>query len=142
MENPYVIETALLLLVAFLIGCVIGYFARRIIAPAGATANASAPPPASSATGAASVSTAPAKKPAASKSSAKPAKSDGKDDLKKISGVGPRIEEKLNGMGVTTYAQIAAWTTADVKHIDETLSFRGRIDREKWIIQAKKLAKG
>ena len=141
MENPYVIETALLLLVAFLIGCVIGYFARRLFAPANGPASgassafSSTSATASTASAPVAAKSAPARKPAA-------VKSGGKDDLKKIGGVGPRIEEKLHGMGITTYAQIAAWTRADVKHVDETLSFRGRIDREKWIVQAKKLAKG
>lgn len=75
-----------------------------------------------------------------------PAKTTGragsKDDLKKISGVGPAIEKKLNAMGVTRYAQIAAWTAADVKEADETLNFKGRIKRENWIAQAKTLASG
>jgi large subunit ribosomal protein L21 len=64
------------------------------------------------------------------------------DDLKQLSGVGPALEKKLNAEGVTSFAQIAAWTKADVADMDEKLSFKGRIDREDWITQAKKLAKG
>ncbi len=64
------------------------------------------------------------------------------DDLKQLSGVGPALEKKLHAEGVTSFAQIAAWTKADVADMDEKLSFKGRIEREGWIEQAKKLAKG
>lgn len=63
----------------------------------------------------------------------------GADDLKQLSGVGPALEKKLHENGVTTFAQIAAWTPEDVAAMDEKLSFKGRIDREGWIEQAKKL---
>ena len=78
-----------------------------------------------------------AEKPAAK---AKPAKTAGGDDLKELSGVGPALEKKLHENGVTTFAQIAAWTEADVADMDEKLSFKGRIEREGWIEQAKELA--
>jgi len=64
------------------------------------------------------------------------------DDLKKLSGVGPALEKKLLEAGVTTFAQIASWSDADVAEMDEKLSFKGRIEREGWIEQAKELAKG
>ena len=64
----------------------------------------------------------------------------GADDLKKLSGVGPKLEQKLHDAGVTTFAQIAAWTPDDVAAMDEKLSFKGRIDRDGWIAQAKKLS--
>ncbi|SFA95392.1 LSU ribosomal protein L21P [Poseidonocella pacifica] len=64
------------------------------------------------------------------------------DDLKKLSGVGPALEKKLHAAGVTSFAQIAAWTPEDVADMDEKLSFKGRIEREGWIDQAAKLAKG
>ena len=87
---------------------------------------------------------APAKAPAAKKA-AKPAKAESApaaaDDLKKLSGVGPALEKKLNAAGITSYAQIAAWTDADVAAIDEQPSFKGKIEREGWIDQAKELAK-
>ncbi len=79
-----------------------------------------------------------AEKPAKAK---KAAKSDG-DDLSTISGVGPVIVGKLHAEGITTFAQIAAWTDADVEAIEEKLSFKGRVGREDWIAQAKELAKG
>lgn len=71
----------------------------------------------------------------------KAAKTDG-DDLSQISGVGPVIVKKLHALGVTTFAQIAAWTPEDVAEMDEKLSFKGRIDRDNWLEQAKELNKG
>ncbi len=68
---------------------------------------------------------------------------DGKaDDLKKIGGVGPKLEEKLNGLGIYHYDQIASFTPENVAYVDETLNFKGRIDRDDWIGQAKALAEG
>lgn len=62
------------------------------------------------------------------------------DDLKKISGIGPKLEAVLNGLGIWTYAQVAAWTAAEVAWIDDYLSFKGRVGRDGWIKQAKALA--
>jgi large subunit ribosomal protein L21 len=84
-------------------------------------------------------------KPAAAKvTEAKPAapkagKAAAGGDLKKLSGVGPALEKKLIAAGVTSLEQVAAWTEADVTKIDEELSFKGRIEREGWIAQAKEL---
>ncbi len=64
------------------------------------------------------------------------------DDLSQISGVGPVIVKKLHAEGVTTFAQIAAWTPADIADMDEKLNFKGRIDRDEWLKQAAELAKG
>ncbi|MEL6957725.1 MAG: 50S ribosomal protein L21 [Pseudomonadota bacterium] len=65
----------------------------------------------------------------------------GVDDLKELSGVGPALEKKLHAAGVTTFAQIAEWTQEDIDNFGEVLSFKGRIEREGWVEQAKKLAK-
>ena len=82
-----------------------------------------------------------AAKPAAkAKAAAAPAAAAGADDLKQLSGVGPALEKKLHAAGVTSFAQIAAWTEADVAAMDEQLSFKGRIEREGWIAQAAELA--
>ncbi|WP_102223069.1 50S ribosomal protein L21 [Acidimangrovimonas sediminis] len=82
-----------------------------------------------------------AAKPAAAKAE-KPAKAaEGADDLKKLSGVGPALEKKLHEAGVTTFAQIASWTEADIAEFDDKLSFHGRIEREGWVDQAKELSK-
>lgn len=62
------------------------------------------------------------------------------DDLKRLSGVGPALEKRLHAAGITTFAQIASWTEADVAVMDEKLSFKGRIGREDWVAQAKELA--
>ncbi len=64
------------------------------------------------------------------------------DDLTKLSGVGPVLAQKLIDGGVTSFAQIAAWKKKDVEEFDEKLSFKGRIEREGWVDQAKELAKG
>lgn len=70
------------------------------------------------------------------------AKKEAADDLKQLSGVGPVLEQKLHDAGVTTFAQIAAWKKKDIEEMDEKLDFKGRIEREDWVAQAKKLAKG
>ncbi len=80
---------------------------------------------------------------AAPKKAAAPAiEKAGADDLKRLSGVGPVLEAKLHEAGVTTFAEIAAWTAKDIEEFDEKLSFKGRIEREGWVEQAKKLAEG
>ncbi|TIM12528.1 MAG: proton-conducting membrane transporter [Mesorhizobium sp.] len=99
---------------------------------------ASAPKPPASTTSAAPKSAAPAAKKAATTKAAVGKAS----NLRRLIGIGPANERLLHGLGVTTYAQIAAWTAADVKRIEETLNFDGRIERERWIEQAKLLAAG
>ena len=64
------------------------------------------------------------------------------DDLKQISGVGPVLEKKLNDLGITKFAQVAAFTPEDITKVDDALSFKGRIERDEWLDQAKKLAAG
>ena len=71
------------------------------------------------------------------KSIAKPEKP---DDLKAVSGIGPKLEQVLNGLGVWTYAQIASWSREEIAWVDDYLSFKGRIGRDDWIGQAAKLA--
>jgi NADH-quinone oxidoreductase subunit E len=68
---------------------------------------------------------------------------DGKaDDLKKISGVGPKLEGTLNGLGIFHFSQIAEFTPSHVSWVDRHLRFKGRIARENWLDQAKILAAG
>jgi NADH-quinone oxidoreductase subunit E len=65
------------------------------------------------------------------------------DDLKLIWGVGPKLEKMLNDTGVWHFEQIAAWTSAELKWVDDRLEgFKGRAKRDEWVKQAKKLAKG
>jgi predicted flap endonuclease-1-like 5' DNA nuclease len=64
------------------------------------------------------------------------------NDLKAIRGIGVLIEKKLNSMGITTYAQIANWSAADIERVSQALDFKGRIERENWVEQARILAAG
>jgi NADH-quinone oxidoreductase subunit E len=100
-----------------------------------------------------------AKKPAAAKASkpaakaAKPAgpkkprtmkapRKAGADDLKMLKGVGPKLEKTLNDLGFFHFDQIAKWTAAEIAWVDDNLKFKGRIERDGWIDQAKTLAEG
>ena len=65
------------------------------------------------------------------------------DDLRKIKGVGPKLVTLLQSLGVTTFAQIAGWSEADIDRVDAQLgTFVGRIRRDNWVEQAKFLAAG
>lgn len=68
------------------------------------------------------------------------AREGGADDLKLIKGVGPKLEGVLNDMGFYHFDQIAIWTGTEVAWVDARLKFKGRIDRDGWIEQAKTLA--
>lgn len=72
-----------------------------------------------------------------------PAASQGpQDDLKRIRGVGVLIEKRLNAMGVTRYDQIANWTSGEIDRVSQILEFKGRIEREGWVEQARILLNG
>lgn len=63
-----------------------------------------------------------------------------KDDLKLINGIGPVLEGKLHGAGISSYQQIATLTDGEIERIEsEVISFSGRIHRDDWISQAKTL---
>src|SRR5690606_36001403 len=64
------------------------------------------------------------------------------DDLKLISGVGPKIEGTLHELGIFTFAQFASWKATEREWVDGYLNFKGRIDRDDWVKQAKALAEG
>lgn len=167
---PHIIETALLLLVIFVVGCAAGYglralWRRRAPGPRDAAAPAAVPPSEapSRAAGPAAAPDPVAAQPAAvlgatpatdpvppvPAGSAAPAvpvapgtpapSGERKDDLRRIRGVGPKIERALNGIGVHSAAQIAAWDEAEAARVDETLGLRGRIAREDWVGQARAL---
>jgi branched-chain amino acid transport system ATP-binding protein len=72
---------------------------------------------------------------------AKKVVSSAKDDLKRIKGIGPVNEGKLNRNGVRTFAQIADWKKADIVKAEAYLEFDGRIAREDWVSQARVLAR-
>lgn len=109
----------------------------RVSLPAKAKAAAK---PAAKATKAAAIAASPAlddhNRPAAAEKPAEP------DDLKMISGVGPKIEGILHSLGIFTFKQIASWKKAEREWVDNYLKFKGRIEREDWAKQAKALAKG
>ncbi|WP_052752901.1 hypothetical protein [Kordia zhangzhouensis] len=66
-----------------------------------------------------------------------------KDDLKRIKGVGPFIEEKLNTIGIYTFEQISRFNKEDMQTVTELISFfPGRIERDDWKGQANMLKKG
>lgn len=92
--------------------------------PIAKAAAASKPAPASVATA--------EKKP---RTMAAPRKS-GADDLKRISGVGPKLETVLNELGFWHFDQIAKWGEAEVAWVDSRLKFKGRIERDNWMAQA------
>lgn len=65
------------------------------------------------------------------------------DDLRKIKGLGPKMLTVLHALGITTYAQIAAWTDADLDELDTQLgAFAGRPRRDNWVEQARLLSSG
>jgi NADH-quinone oxidoreductase subunit E len=71
------------------------------------------------------------------------ARDGGADDLKLIKGVGPKLEGVLNDLGVYHFDQIASWSAAEIAWVDARLKFKGRIERDDWIGQAKTIgAKG
>ncbi|WP_456430936.1 hypothetical protein [Nitratifractor sp.] len=65
-----------------------------------------------------------------------------KDNLTLIKGIGKKIEQTLNDMGIFHFSQIAAWTEENIRWVDKALAFKGRIERENWVEQAKLLAEG
>jgi predicted flap endonuclease-1-like 5' DNA nuclease len=65
-----------------------------------------------------------------------------KDNLKRIKGIGPKIEETLNAQGIFHFDQIANWNEKNIAWVDDNVAFPGRVQREEWVSQAKKLASG
>ena len=64
------------------------------------------------------------------------------NDLKRIRGIGVLIEKRLHAMGVSAYEHIANWTADDIDRVSQTLDFKGRIERENWVEQARILSAG
>lgn len=176
----HITETALLLLAAYLIGCIAGYCLHRVLHAArgrrhevvvAPVTTASAPAegrrpksPAIRLAAAAGTDTPPALLPVqqaqpANSSATRPARrnrpapneprpiplsaprSGRADNLKKIKGIGPKIEASLNDMGIFHFDQIAVWNKANIEWVDAQLAFKGRIRRERWVEQATELAK-
>ncbi len=168
---PQVIAAALALLSVFLLGCIIGWFLRLLVAGgrSGTVDQFSVPDakdasPARQDTGeqgkarnyssgaerqsvkigesgkSGKEKTAGVSGRVAEKPPVLSAPRNGKaDDLKKIRGVGPKLEKTLNNLGVYHFDQISSWNADEIAWVDDNLSFRGRIERDGWVSQAKKL---
>jgi large subunit ribosomal protein L21 len=79
--------------------------------------------------------------PKAEAAAAPAAEAGAADNLKKLTGIGPALEKKLNGAGITTFAQVAALTDAQIAELEEQLGLSGRFEKDGWVEQAKELAK-
>ena len=99
--------------------------AKKVVAPKAPRVRAAAPKPV-----------------AVERASAKAVSSDERDDFKKISGVGPRVEQALNERGILRYAQLAGLSKAALKKLDGELGLEGRVTRDDWAGQAKALSGG
>jgi predicted flap endonuclease-1-like 5' DNA nuclease len=112
----------------------------RVAAPVVATPAAAPAPAATSATPAASA--------AASGAGTKPAtlaaaRGGQPDDLRQLSGVGPKLEQTLHAMGIFHFDQIASWGPQELAWMDANLQgLKGRASRDGWVAQAKALAAG
>lgn len=149
----FLIELAIWMLIAYFIGCLLGWALRNLIG-----APAVAEPVVKPVVAAPIYSPPAAPKPvAAPVPIAAPVTGAGKmerpkgiaaarggkaDDLKRISGIGPKNESILHTLGFFHFDQIAAWTEAQVSWVDDHLRFNGRTKREEWIKQASLLASG
>lgn len=147
-----ILQTLLLVAIAYILGCIFGGLFHQWFAPA----PKAAPAPIAAATTVASPRVTPppppplpVAKPVAAKPKAATAKKRvskpkpaSKDDLKRIKGIGPQNEARLNAIGYTAFSQLAAWSKKEQADIGERLAFPGRIEREDWVKQAKVLAKG
>ena len=68
---------------------------------------------------------------------------DGKDDLTRLKGVGPKLAATLEGLGITSLETIANWDDAEIDRVDSKLGrFQGRIRRDDWVTQARLLTGG
>ena len=80
--------------------------------------------------------------PKKAKAAAPPAEAEFNDDVTLIGGIGPALEKKLAALEITSLKQIAEWSAADIERVDAELAFKGRIEREEWVQQAKDLIAG
>ncbi|MGE3873307.1 MAG: hypothetical protein AB7F74_10155 [Parvibaculaceae bacterium] len=148
-----VLELALWVLLAFFVGCIIGCILRKLFgaetsAPPRRTMGEPARSPAAGPVEAAGLALATQEEPVIvagtpSRPQGIGAAREGKpDNLQRISGIGPKNEKTLHGLGFFHFDQIAAWTDEEIAWVDDHLKFNGRIMREEWPRQAKLLAEG
>ena len=149
------IELAIWMLIAYFLGCLLGWAARNLFAAEPLVQPVIAKPPAAPVP--APMVARPVVAPTPVAAPVMPVMETGKmdrpkgiekprggkpDDLQRISGIGPKNEAILHNLGFFHFDQIAAWTPAQVAWVDDHLRFNGRIAREEWIRQADLLATG
>ncbi len=137
-----IVQIALLIATAFILGCIIGCVVRRMFAatPVGKSQSerpASAESPVAKPKQPQSVPQSSTTPPVG-----KPAAPGARDNLKRIKGIGSQNEARLNEIGVVTFHQIADWSSEDQRAMGDIMAFPGRIEREEWVIQAAQLADG
>lgn len=147
--SHYLLELVLWMLLAFFVGCIIGYLLRKMFGGAETEPQKSATQPKVAHTAAPMApKAAGAIAPVMSAGKMERPKGiskarDGKaDKLQRISGVGPKNEKVLHNLGFFHFDQIAAWTPEEVEWVDDHLKFNGRIRREEWTRQCALLAEG
>ena len=107
-------------------------------APTPAPAPVAAKEPAASAPAIPAPAQGPGKRPAALSA----ARDNRPDDLKRIKGIGPKLEKLCNSLGFYHFDQIAVWTEEEITWVDQNLEgFKGRVVRDTWVAQAKELAR-
>jgi NADH-quinone oxidoreductase subunit E len=62
------------------------------------------------------------------------------DNLLVIKGIGPKLGRLLNDLGIWHYRQIGALTAPEIAWINAKMDFKGRVQRERWVRQARELA--
>ncbi len=129
--ETFALEIVLMLLAAYTLGCLVGHFARDLFGPSTSGLSGS---------GGQRSDRRDRKDRSAGRTRSKSRSKPSRDDLTRIKGIGPAIEKKLNRLGIKRFEQIAGWDMADVAVFDQRLTFHGRIERENWIAQARKLA--
>ncbi len=148
MMSHYLLELVLWMLLAFFIGCILGYLSRLMFGKAETgTAEPAATAPSNKAHSSAPVAPKAADLDAGAGKMERPkgisaARGGKADKLQKISGVGPKNEKVLHNLGFFHFDQIAAWTAEEIAWVDDHLKLNGRIKREKWTKQCRLLADG
>ena len=140
----FIIQALLLLAIAYVLGCIFGGLMQRyFVGPEVVSEPEPAPiVPAATPEPEPKPKPKPRPKPEIIPPKETEVASAAKDDLKRIRGIGPQNETRLNEIGISAFAQIAGWSAKEQREIGERLAFAGRIEREEWVKQAKTLAKG
>lgn len=147
----YVVELIVWTLIAYFMGCLIGWLLKSMFGakPAAETAPAAVhrvePPAPAKAAAEPEPEAVPQPLPVARMERPKgiaEARGGKPDNLQQISGIGPKNEKILHTLGFFHFDQIAAWGAGEVAWVDDHLKFNGRIGREKWVEQAALLAAG